>query len=548
MNTSYKLKAALIFFLFCLLYSIIAGNLYILQIKKHTFFSQMGRQQYHVTMSQFSTRAEIFDRTHQPLAINNDYLSAFIIPTQLKEPEKTKAFLAKHFPHAYTKLSTGKEKNFMYLQRRLNQEQVDTINAAHIIDIKFLKERGRFYPITAAASVVGTTDIDNKGICGIELQYNKHIGGTPSIDSLEQDARSGHFYFKKETSHEGIPGQPLTLTIDGTLQFLVADELQDTLTTWQAQEGAAIVMDPKTGQIFAMVTVPSFDPNDPAHLDLALTKNKVATECYEFGSIAKAFTALAALEEHVVTIDEKFDCKNSKTAYVGGRRVNTLTPHGVLTFSEVIELSNNIGTALVAIRLGPKLYNHFVRLGFGKKTSLHFPGEQPGFVNPPTHWSKQSVISMSYGYEITCSLLQIARAFSLIARNGCPVEPKLVLDEISKQEQKTAPLYSQQTIDLLKGILEKTTQEGTTKRAAIKGYRIMSKSGTANLLINGQYSPSNNIYTCAGILEKDNYQRVIVAFVREAKKDNAFAATVAAPLFGRIAEKTVIHDKIIETV
>ncbi len=546
MNKAYKIRAVFIFFVLCFLYIVVAFNLYLIQIKRNAFFSHLGKKQYNVTVSQYSTRAEIFDRTgKQPLALNNDCLSAFILPKQLEDPAKTKAFLAQNFPQAHARLVSGKEKHFLYLQRRLNDEQITLITQAHLPDIKLLKERGRFYPVPAVGTIVGITDIDNKGICGIELQYNKHLGGTPSVYSLEQEARSGHFYFKKETQQEGAVGQPLTLTIDSNLQFLITEELQDSLTTWDAKEGAAIVMDPKTGQIMAMVTAPAFDPNDGAHLDLAATKNKVATECYEFGSIAKAFTALGALEEHLVTIDEKFDCKNSKTAFVGGRRVNTLTPHGVLTFSEVIELSNNIGTAMVAIRLGPKLYDHFIRLGFGKKTSLQFPGEQPGFVNPPSRWSKQSVISMSYGYEITCSMLQIARAFCLIARDGCPVEPKLILDETSKKEQKTQKLYRQESIDFLKGILEKTTQQGTTKRAGIKGYRIMSKSGTANLLIGGQYSPSNNIYTCAGIVEKGPYQRVIVAFVKEAKKDNAFAATIAAPLFGRIAEKMIIHDKII---
>lgn len=433
----------------------------------------------------------------------------------------------------------------MYLQRRLSEEQVQAINNAHLCDIKLLQERGRFYPVPSAGTIVGITDIDNKGVCGIELQYNQHLGGTPSVFSLEQEARSGHFYFKKETKQEGEAGKPLTLTLDSNLQFLVAEELRETLTKWEAKEGAALIIDPVTGQVCAMVTEPSFDPNDTAHLDLAATKNKVVTETYEFGSVAKAFTALAALEERLVKIDEKFDCKNSKTAFVGGRRVNTVTPNGVITFSEVIEQSNNIGTAMVALRLGTKLYDHFIKLGFGKKTALQFPGEQAGFVNHPSRWSKQSVISMSYGYEITCTMLQIAQAFCLIARNGCPVEPTLILDASSKKPYLSQKIYSQEAINELKGILEKTTQQGTTKKAALQGYRILSKSGTANLLVNGQYSPKNNIYTCAGIIEQGAYQRVIVAFVRETEKKNAFAATIAAPLFGRIAEKMLIHDRIV---
>lgn len=545
MNKPYRLRSVFVFLIFCLLYGIIIFNLYLIQIKQNAFFSSLGEKQYHITISQYPIRAEILDRTgKQPLAINKDCLSAFIMPKQLYEPEKVISFLSKYFPSAVERLNKAQDKNFMFIKRKLSPNEIDLLEKQALKDIKLLKERGRFYPLPAAGPIVGITDIDNKGLFGIELQYNDQLSGNPAIFSLEQEARSGHFYFKKETKQEGQDGIPIQLSIDGDLQFLALEELEETIEKWEAKEGAAIVMNPKNGQIIALVNTPIFDPNNATTIDLEKTKNKIITDCYELGSIAKVFAALAALEEGVASTEEKINCGNSKTAYVNGRKVNTLVAHGVLSFSEVVELSNNIGIAIIASRLGEKLFDHYTRLGFGEKTGINFPGEQSGFVNPPSKWSKQSIMSLSYGYEMSCTLLQVAQAFCLIARDGYPVQPTLIFSQ--KQQKKTVqPLYKKETITQIKQILENTTLKGTAKRAGIKGYRVMSKTGTANLLVDGKYCPDKNIYTCAGIIEKGDYQRVIVTFVKEAEKDNAYAATVAAPLFERIAEKTLIHDKIV---
>jgi len=559
MSKTQKIRTIFIFFVFCLLYLVILFNLYLIQIRQSAFFSYLGKRQYNVTVSRYATRAEIFDRTgKQPLALNKDCLSAFVLPNQLTKPQKTKQFLATHFPDAFKQLQAGPKKSFLFVQRKLTDKQKKLIENHNLKDIKLLRERGRFYPVASAGTVVGATSIDNKGLFGIEYQFDKQLGGTPAIYSLEQEARSGNFYFKKETQQKGQAGKPITLTIDSNLQFLAHEELIDAIKKWDAQEGAAIVINPDNGEILAMVSAPDFDPNNFKHVDLAHTKNKVVTESYEYGSIAKVWAALAALAEDVVTLDEKIDCCGKKTAYVDGRKINTLVAHGVLSFSEVVERSNNIGIAKVAKRINEKLYDHYTKIGLGKKTGIPFPGEQSGFVNHPTNWSKQSIISLSYGYETTCTLLQIAQAFCMIARDGVPVQPKLILsdtpvfapselpfDKTQDRLRASPQIYKKQTIDLLKQILENTTLRGTARRAGISGYRVMSKTGTANLLVDGQYDSEKNIYTCAGIVQKDDYQRVIVAFVKEAQKNNAYASTVAAPLFEKIAEKILIHDKVI---
>ncbi len=544
MNKAYKLHSTFVFFCFCIVYVIIVLKLYLIQIHHNSFFAHLAEQQYQISVTTYPSRALIFDRskTHC-LALNQDCVSAFILPKKLKNPERVASFLQEHFPAAYERLQQHQNSNFMYIKRKLTEQHLALLEKEHLDDIQLLTEPNRFYPVAAAASVVGITDIDNKGIFGIELHYDKVLVGEPFLYHLERDARSGHFYFKREMQAHGKEGTPITLTLDGDLQFLAHEELKESIQHCNAQEGSVLIMDPRTGEILTMANYPSFNPNDSNDLILEHTKNKIVTECYELGSVIKTFAALAALEEGVVQPDELIDCRGAKTAYIDGRKINTWKAHGTIPFTQVIEESNNIGIALVAKRLGPKIYDHYTRLGFGQRTQLGFPGEQTGHVNPPWNWSKQSIISLSYGYEISATLLQLGRAFSIIANGGYDIQPKLIMDGV--QPALTKRLFAQSAITTLQTVLENTTQRGTARRAAIEGYRIMSKTGTANLLVNGAYDHTKNIYTCAGIIERDTYQRVLVVFVKEAQQANAYAATIAVPLFERIAKKMVIHDRII---
>jgi len=528
-----------------LLYTAIIINLSIIQIWHHEFFTNLGDKQYSMTLTKNPPRAAIYDRTRTHfLAMNKDSISAFIVPNNLKDPVGVKRFLKKHFPEALERLSHSQDHKFMYVKRKLSDEQIDLIMQSNLSDIQLLNEPNRFYPLEAAAQITGITDIDNQGLVGMELYCNAQLAGTPSTVTLEKDARSGRFYFQKETTVPGTLGTPIYLSIDSDLQFLVQEELQKTVDSFHAHEGCVLVMNPLNGEILAMVSVPTFDPNDRDHINLEHTKSKCITEVYELGSVIKVFAALAALEEKVVTLDEEIDCKNTKSTYIDGRKINTPFENGIIPFYEVIAFSNNIGTATVAKRVGDKIYDHYKRVGFGKKTNIEFPGEQSGFVNPPHNWSKQSLISLSYGYEITASLLQLACAFSMIANDGHPIKPTLFLN-IPEHTPAQKAIYSPEAINDIKYVLEQTTVKGSTQRAAVKGYHIMSKTGTANMLIDGQYVPEKNIYTCAGIIDKGSYKRVIVTFVKEASKPNLFASMVTAPLFEHVAQKVLIHDAII---
>lgn len=585
---SFRLRSTIIFFMFIVFYAAIGINLYVIQIKQHAFYTKLAQQQYHVTITQTPSRGPIFDRTGRNyFAINKDYIAAFILPTQLQDKKRTLQFLSTHFPRAVKRLNEHADKHFMFIKRRLSEEEIATITSENNPDIFLLTEPGRYYPLPSASPIIGLTNIDNKGLLGLELLYNNTLAGKPTTCHLEKDARSGYYYFKKETTIQGNTGNPLHLTIDADLQFLVQEAVQKTVDTFHAKEAAVLIMNPQNGEILAMLSYPYFDPNNPCKAVADNFKNKIITDAHELGSVMKVCTALAALEEGVVTPDELIDCKNTLTTHIDGRTINTVQAHGVIPFTNVIALSNNIGIAIVAKRLGKQLYDHYKKLGFGCKTGITFPGENTGMLNPPEKWSKQSIISLSYGYEVSATILQLACAFCTIA-TGYKVKPLLIRSYGSTSSPRTernlsstscndsavsalnaalstsrdysnpvrpelvkgneshdgGKIYSDAARNTIKEILEKTTLYGTARRARIKGYRVMSKTGTANMLIDGLYNPDKHLYTCAGIIEKDNYQRVIVTFVKEVQRKNVFASTVAVPLFESVAERMLIHDKI----
>lgn len=539
-----KTRLIAVFSFFLIGYSIIVCILFRIQIQHHHFFAHLALKQHTQLIKTFPPRACIYDRTgKQLLALNKTALAACIFPHQCADKKAVLDFLKKHFPAAAERFENTQDSSFFYVQRRLTPEEQKCIEESGIADIQLIKEEQRFYPIESAGTIVGITDIDNNGLFGIEGAFNDRLAGKPTTCLIERDARSGQLYFNKKVHQEGTQSNPITLSIDGVLQFIIHDELAAYMPTVGAVEAGVLILDPKTGDIITLISLPDFNPNDTHTLDLACTKNRALTERYEFGSVLKIFVALAALSEKVTTLDEVIDCKNVKTAYVAGRKVNTVKENGAIPFWQVIADSNNIGTAQVATRLDVKLYDHYKRLGFDSKINLGLQGQPAGYINPPSSWSKQSIMSLSYGYEVSITLLHLARTFCMIANKGILIEPRLILDPAQKTSVPER-LYDENTIDQIQSILERTTQEGTARRARIKGYRVMCKTGTANLLVDGVYRPDINLFTCSGIIEKNDYQRVIVTFLKAPGAKKRFSSAIVVPLFEHIAEKVLIHDKI----
>ena len=542
--TSYKIKSAFIFFIFLASYSIILLKLYFVQVVRYDFFQELAQKQYKISVVKKPVRGLILDRNDKPIAINKDSYSAFIMPHKLENRVALEKFLKKNFKQAYERLEkteSSDHKYFIYIKRNISDSEKKLLENSKLEDINFIQEPSRFYPYRSLGILTGVTDIDNVGLFGIELQYNNLLSGKEAHYLVEKDARSKNFYFKKETEQQGENSENIKLTIDADLQFLVHEELKESVKNLKAKEGAVVIMNPDNGEILVMTSYPDFDPNNITNVDLEKTKNKCITEVYELGSVMKVFVALAALEEGVVTADEEIDCEDRKETYVNGMKFSTVHEAGKIPFSRVVEVSNNIGMVKVALRLDKKLYDHYKKFGFTKKTGI-FAGEQSGFITPPEQWSKRSIISLAFGYEISANLIQLAKAFSIIVNGGYNIYPQLIYNKTCPYNEK---LYSDESIEIIREILKGTVQKGTATRAVIKGYDIMGKTGTANMLVDGTYSYDHNVYTFTGVVEKDNYRRVIVTFIKDSELKGLYASTTAAPLFNKVAEKMLIHDKII---
>lgn len=536
----YKIRLGVVLILFGLFFSIILIRLFLLQIYQKNFFRVLASQQYNFLVKVNLPRGEIFDRSgSELLAFNRSVPSAFILPHQFSEQEKTESFLKRFYPVVYKKMKARPDKHFLWLDRVLTADQVETLKKNGTSDIHFIDEPRRFYFSPASAHLIGFTDIDSRGISGIELELEKWLGGKPMQLTVQKDARSKNFYFGKEIEKEGYCGKPIRLTIDKNIQNLVFDELESAVQSYQAVSGSVLVLDPDTGHVIAMTNYPSFDPNQKNIQKLDVTKNFIVTECFELGSVMKAFLALAALAEGVVTLDEVFDCQG-KIAYINGVKVENWKSLGELSFADVIKFSSNVGTAKVAMRLGTKLYEHLKKTGFGTKTGIEFPGEREGFVNPPKNWSRSSPIVMSFGYEIMASLLQLGRAFCIFSNGGYLVHPTLLMEpKIKKNYSKKIKLYSDDVISKMRQILS-----GVGALHPIRGCTVMGKTGTARCASHGGYSNKEHVYTFAGIVEKGDFKRVIVTFINRPQKTHLWASEVAAPLFQRVAERMLIYESV----
>lgn len=532
----YKARVILVFLAFFALYLILAVRLFLLQVYQKDFFNVLAWQQHHVSMTINPPRGLIFDRSGSvALALNQEVQSAFILPHQFKQTEKTKKFLQRHYPDVFARMTANPERHFLWLERHVTPQRCIWLKKHGTDDISFINEPKRFYPFQSCAQVLGFTDIDNKGIAGLELEFDKKLQGIPTHLSIARDARSGNYYFERSIDQAGSQGEALTLSLDSNLQFFAFEELKKTVDHFQAKLGSVLIMNPDTGEILAMATYPTFDPHQKALSSFEVTKNNVVCECYELGSVIKPFSALAALEEGVVTLDEEIDCEGKVTT-IDRFKVENWKSVGILPFRDVVRVSSNIGTAKIAKRVGTKLYDHFCRVGFGKKTGIEFPGERDGFVNPPKNWSRSSIIVLSFGYETMISLLQLGKAFCVIANGGHLVQPTLLKAETTRV-CKGPLVYKHETIEQIKEILESIGQ-----RYAVSGYRVLGKTGSARCAEPGGYSLKRGLYTFAGIVEKGDYRRVIITFVREPEKKVRWASEVTAPLFQRVAERMVIVD------
>lgn len=521
----------------------------IMLLEHGKYFEKAMRQQLTKEDVQVK-RGLVFDRKGREMAVNLDLESLYCDPLEISEPEDSARVLSEATgkpPKALlAKLSS--DTRFIWLDRKLNAETVTKIKDAKLSGIGFRADSKRFYPKGAlAAHILGFTNIDNKGIEGVELKYDSYLRGISGKVVRVRDA-SGR------TLSEGVDmesrGSNMTLTIDEGLQYIVELELERALKQWNATAVSAIMMDPFTGDILALANKPSYNPNLTNGGYSSDRKNRSITDSYEPGSTFKIIIGAAALEEGAVKTGQKFDCSRGAIE-VGGRLIHDAHRHGVLSFREVIQKSSNVGSVMIGMKLGKEnVYKYAKSFGFGEKTGIDLPGEVAGRIRPPEKWSGMSIGSISIGQEVAVTPLQILRAYSAIGNGGFLVTPHVVskitapdgaLVSSFKPEMKR--IISQKTAETFKDILKTVTEQGgTATSAAVKGNQVAGKTGTAQVIDprTKKYSKEKFIGSFVGFVPADNPKIAMIIVVYEPKGQN-YGGIVAAPVFNKIAESALSY-------
>ena len=538
----------------CLLmagFAAILFRLFSLQVLQAAELTARADRQHRKAVTVEGRRGGIYDRNGKVLAMNMDVPSVFGVPASLENPAGVARDLARvlHVRADDIERKLRQERSFVWIARKLDPEQGRSLESLSLEGIGTIMEGRRFYPKGGLlAHVLGFAGMDGAGLEGVERRYEPYLRGEKQMVVLQRDAL-GRTVFPKGLTEQGPPsGHSVILTVDEVIQYIAEKELSDAVTAARAKGGTVVVMDPKTGAILAMAIHPRFDPNSVRGTSADLWRNRTLTDAYEPGSTMKMFTAAAALEEKLMRPGTMINGENGKFE-TAGRVIHDHEKHGMMTFAEVIQKSSNVGAAKVAMALGEeRLYRYLRAFGFGERSEVDLPGEVAGLVKDPRDWGRQSLTSIAFGQEIGITTLQLTAAVSAIANGGWLLKPYVVSeirDSAGQVVAKAGPQIRRRPITLetaesLTAILEGVVTQGTGGRAAVPGYRVAGKTGTAQKIDpqTGRYSPTLFVASFTGFVPAEA-PRLAIAVVIDEPHSDQWGGTIAAPVFRRIAEQTL---------
>ncbi len=498
-------------------------------------------------------RGVIYDREGQPLAISTEARTIYAVPSAVRDPAAVAVRLAEVLggkPADYEK-RLRRRSSFVYIARKVELERAKRIEAMGIKGIAFLEDSERTYPSgELACQVLGFVGVDDKGLAGIEKQYDAVLAGKPGSVLAECDRFGRPILGGVMRTVDKVDGHDIVLTIDKDIQYQAQVELAATVQQFGARAGSVLVMDPRDGGILAMASTPTFDPNDLKHADPKAFGNRPICQAYEPGSTIKPFIAAAALDKGVFKPDSKFDLPSTLT--VGGRVIHEAhdRPNVEYTLTEIIANSSNIGAVKIGLALGKQsIYDYYTRFGMDAKTGVDFPGEARGDIPAPARWSASSIGNIPFGQGMTATPLQIARALSAIAEGGESVTPHFLLS-VPGQETAAWPktrVISAEAARQMTAVLEQVVTNGTGTSARVAGYDVAGKTGTAQVAKHGNYADGAYVASFVGFLPAADPRALIVVVIDEPTKGE-YGGAVAAPMFSRLAQFTVDHLKIPPTV
>jgi len=557
---TYRRRFNAVFFLFFFFLFLCVARLLFIQFFRSEYLASIARKQHNLYVELEPRRGTIYDINMRPQAINIPADSLFASPAGMSSADKERAIkqLAPILgvERSYLSERLGRKKYFIWLQRKMTPQQSEEARKLNIKGIGCVKESKRCYPNGYLSShLIGFAGIDNNGLEGNELLYNKYLKGEGGWAYFLRDARQKRLEIWENMV---LPkdGDNVVMTIDGVIQYIAERELQKAYESSNAKGGSIVVINPHTGAILAMANRPTFDLNEYSSSAQDSRRNRAVCDMFEPGSVFKIVAAAGALEEKKSREDEKFFCENGSYR-ISSHVLHDHRSHGWLTFSEVIEQSSNIGTSKIAQKLGPAEFYRYIKLfGFGAKTGVDIPGEISGVTKNPRQWSKISIATMPMGQEIGVTVLQLACAFSVIANGGTLMKPYLVSEVRDKygeaiqefKPQAIRQVISAETAARMRKILTGVVQHGTGKLAQVPGFTAGGKTGTAQKLDpDGRYSHSKFTASFVGFAPAEE-PALVVAVVLDEPRPYYYGGVVASPVFRNVVSDTLRYLKTKQSV
>ena len=517
------------------LVALLVRGIYLQSFHKQ-FLQAKGDARYSRTITLQSHRGKITDRYGDLLAISSPVESIWASPPDVKitqvQTKEIAALLGIKTSDIDKKL-VNTEREFVYLKRRVSPELAAKVMKVGVSGIYLQREYKRYYPAgEVAAHLVGFTGIDDNGQEGFELAKNESLSGKAGSRRVIKD-RSGHIVEDLVAVNVPKDGSDLVLSIDNRIQYLAHREIARAVEASKALAGSVVVLDAKTGEVLAMANVPTYNPNNPVNIK-GKTRNRSITDVFEPGSTMKAISVSAGLESGLYQADTKI---NTAPGYmsIGPATIHDSHAHGVLSVSQVIQVSSNVGASKIALSLDNLyLWNIFNQIGFGAKTGIHFPGEAAGRVRDYKKWRPIEKATMSYGHGISVTLLQLARSYTVFANEG-ELKP---VSLIKLQESPVGTqVFSPNTANDMKAMLETVVMPGgTALRAQVVGYRVAGKTGTTHKLGSQGYEDNKYVASFVGMAPASNPRLIIAVMIDEPDIANKqyFGGVIAAPVFSAV--------------
>lgn len=504
------------------------------------FLQKQGKSRYERLVELPAARGKIMDRNGQVLASSLPVKSVAAFPKEVlagptdKLPELARLL---EMPESELRAKLDPKRNYVYLKRQVEMDAVEKIEKLKIDGIDTRKEYKRYYPQGEVMThVVGFTNVEDKGQEGMELFHQKSLNGVPGSRRVIRD-RLGHIAEDLGMFREPHHGKDLTLSVDSKLQYIAFTSVKNAVEKFNAQAGGAVVLDVHTGEVLAMANYPTYNPNDRSKLTGAQLRNRVITDTFEPGSTLKPVTVALGLEKRKITPDTVFDTSGGRIV-VGGRPIRDMHPKDALTTSGIIQKSSNVGTVKIAQMLEPKdMWELYTKLGYGQAPRFGFPGAVAGRVRPWKSWKPIEYANMSFGHGLSVSLLQLARSYMVFARDGDIIPLSfLKVSEEPIGQQVISPRTAAQVRTMLESVVE---PGGTATKARVAGYRVGGKTGTAEKIVNGRYSKTDNIGYFVGIAPMSKPRFVIAVMIDNPRGALRTGGSVAAPTAADLASNAL---------